>query len=118
MLNTHPMPSMFSQVEIGNILSDLQNGKVSPHGFVAGSLTGYALRTATVTGTTSATAGTAVTVTSNTGGLVETAANAILFSVQGDAYVTNGGVSVANGEVTFSVASAAASQAFTIVFAY
>lgn len=118
LLNFHPMPNAFSEARIGSVLQDLQNGRVSPYGFVAGSITGYALRSSTVSGTTSATAGQTVTVTSSTGGKVQSAPNAILFSVQGNAYVVNGGVAVSGGEVTFTVASAAASQPFTIVFLY
>ncbi len=120
LVNKHPFPAALGieRIAIGSILKDLQNGKVSNHGFVAGSLTGDALRTGKVTGTVT-TAGTAVTATSATGGLVVTSADAILFSVQGDAYVTNGGVTVtAAGEVEFSVNSGTAASTFTVVFTY
>jgi len=118
MLDRHPAPRSFADAHVGDILYDLTNGSTSGTGLLAGATSGAIIRTGTVTGTTNATAGTTVTVTSETGGLVTTAANAVLFSVQGNAYVADGGVSVASGEVTFTVASTAASQNFTIVFAY
>lgn len=119
LIDRHPDPHGLgvTGLQVGSMLRSLQQGTVGDTGFVASALSGEALRTATVTGTV-VTTGTAVTVTSTTGGLVATAPDAILYSIQGNAYVTNAGVAVSGGEVTFTVDSAVSGSAFTIVFAY
>lgn len=116
MFDQHLGP-MALKAQLAQRVQSLQQGLVSGQtasqdfGFDPNSIQAGALAFGTVSTTTSATAGTATTVTANVARQPQ-----IYFVMSGNGYITN--MAYSGGVATFTVASSAASQNLTIGYLY